>query len=214
MANDVVKNVKKNPLTKTPEFSVTKLSVLDDKQAQLVNIADNIVGGKFKPTDFVKTEADLRQLQRLFGQKRDLRSTIVNTMQDLGTLAAKDEFYQSMVKTSDDMIKQGERAVVYPTRLEAMKAFPNKTVIADPNGLRIQSTLQEDVWANPINGRFTTTEYDDALKFTEKLLMDNIAKNVVYQHLILLPKGITQINKTILGPFAHTRNFLTSSLFH
>jgi hypothetical protein len=43
--------------------------------------------------------------------------------------------------------------------------------------------------------------------------MDNIAKNVVYQHLILLPKGITQINKTILGPFAHTRNFLTSSVF-
>jgi hypothetical protein len=215
MANDVVKrgNLKQNPLTKTPEFSVTKLSVLDDKQAQLVNIADNIVGGKFKPTDFVKTEADLRQLQRLFGQKRDLRSTIVNTMQDLGTLAAKDEFYQSMVKTSDDMIKQGERAVVYPTRLEAMKAFPNRTVIADPNGLRIQSTLQEDVWANPINGRFTTTEYDDALKFTEKLLMDNIAKNVVYQHLILLPKGITQINKTILGPFAHTRNFLTSAVF-
>ena len=213
MVNDVIKNVKLNPLTKTPEFIVSKLSVLDDKQSQLVNIADNIIGGKFKPTDFVKTEADLRQLQRLFGQKRDLRSTIINTMQDLGTLAGKDEFYQNMLKTSDDLIKQGERGIAYPTRLEAMKAFPNKTVIADPTGLRIQSSLQEDVWANPLNGRFTTTEYNDALKFTEELLMDNIAKNVVYQHLILIPKGLTQISKTILGPFAHTRNFLTSSLF-
>jgi hypothetical protein len=213
MANDVVKNVKQNPLTKTPEFTVTKLSVLDDKQAQLVNIADNVAGGKFKPTDFVKTEADLRQLQRLFGQKRDLRSTIVNTMQDLGTLAAKDEFYQNMLKTSDDMIKQGERGIAYPTRLEAMKAFPNRTVIADPTGLKIQSPLKEDVWANPLNGRFTTTEYDDALKFAEKILFDDIAKNVVYQHLILIPKGLTQISKTILGPLAHTRNFLTSSLF-
>jgi hypothetical protein len=214
MANNVVKrgNLKQNPLTKTPEFIVSRLSILDDKQSQLVNIADNIVGGKFKPTDFVKTEADLRQLQRLFGQKRDIRSTIVNTMQDLGTLAAKDEFYQNMLKTSDDMIKQGERGIAYPTRIEAEKAFPNKTVIADP-GLEIQSALKEDVWANPINGRFTTTEYDDALKFTETLLMDNIAKNVVYQHLILIPKGITQINKTILGQFAHTRNFATSALF-
>jgi len=212
MANNIVKNVKLNPLTKTPEFIVSRLSVLDDKQSQLVNIADNIIGGRFKPTDFVKTEADLRQLQRLFGQKRDLRSTIVNTMQDLGTLTAKDEFYQSMLNTSDDLVKRGERGIAYPTRIEAEKAFPTKIVIEDP-GLKIQSSLQEDVWANPINGRFTTTEYDDALKFTENLLMDNVAKNIVYQHLILIPKGLTQISKTILGPYAHTRNFLTSSLF-
>jgi len=213
MVKDVVKNVKLNPLTKTPEFTVTKLSALDDKQTQLVNIADNVVGGKFKPTDFVKTESDLRQLQRLFGQKRDLRSTIVNTMQDLGTLAAKDEFYQNMLKTSEDLIKQGERSITYPTRRQAMAAFPNKVVIADPNGLKIQSPLKEDIWTNPINGRFTTTEYADALKFAESILFDDIAKNVVYQHLILIPKGLTQISKTILGPFSHTRNFLTSSLF-
>jgi hypothetical protein len=213
MVKDVINNIQPNPLTKTPQFTISRLSVLDDKATQLVNIADNIVGGKFKPTSFVKTKEDLKQLQNLFGQKKDLRNTITNTMQDLGTLMAKDEFYQNILKTSEDLIKEGKRSIVYPTHLEAVRNFPNKTIISSETGLTLQSPLKEDILVNPLNGKFTTTEYRDALNFTENLLMDNIAKNVFYQNLLLVPKGLTQISKTVLSPFATTRNFLTSSLF-
>ncbi|MGA1113249.1 MAG: hypothetical protein ACO3T3_05960, partial [Candidatus Pelagibacter sp.] len=68
IVDDVIKNVRINDLTKTPEFFLTKLSALDDSATQLVNIADNIQGGRFKPTDLIKTEKELRAFQRLFGQ--------------------------------------------------------------------------------------------------------------------------------------------------
>jgi hypothetical protein len=44
-------------------------------------------------------------------------------------------------------------------------------------------------------------------------MTDGFAKNVIYQHLFLIPKGLTQISKTILGPFTHARNFITSAQF-
>ena len=41
----------------------------------------------------------------------------------------------------------------------------------------------------------------------------NLLKMLFYKHLVLIPKGATQISKTILGPFTHTRNFVGSSIF-
>jgi len=213
LVNDVIKNVRLNPLTKTPEFPLTQLSVLDDTATQLINIADNVKGGKFKPTTLIQSEKDLRAFQRFFGQKRDLRNTIINTMADLSTLAAKDDFYNGILKMSDELIANGERAVIYPTRLEALRNLRNQPIIADKNGLQITNPLGEAVYTNPLNGRFTSQELKDALQFGEKLLFDKLAQDVVYQHLFLIPKGLTQISKTILGPFTHARNFITASQF-
>jgi hypothetical protein len=53
---DIYKNIEFNDLTKTPQFPLTLFSVLDDKATQLINIADNIKGGKFKPTSLIQSE--------------------------------------------------------------------------------------------------------------------------------------------------------------
>ena len=212
MVDDIIKNVRINPLTKTPEFPLTRLSMLDDTATQLVNIADNTKGGKFIPSELIKTSADLRNLQRLFGQKRDVRNTIINTINDLSNLVAKDKFYSNMDEVSQALIKEGKPAIVYPTRLQALRNMPNQNVIADKNGLQIKSPLGEEAYTNPLNGKFTSVPFAEALKFAEKIPFDNLTKNIFYQHLILVPKGITQISKTILSPFTHTRNFFGSSI--
>lgn len=211
--DDVFNNISFNPITKTPEFPLTVLSVLDDNATQIINIADNIKGGQFKASTLIKSEADLRAFQRFYGQKRDLRNTIINTMSDLATLTAKDNFYNTIAKSSDDLIANGERAVVYPTRMQALRGLPNQKIIADKNGLQIKSPLGESVYTNPLNGKFTSQEWKDALTFSEKLITDDFAKNVIWQHAVLIPKGLTQISKTILGPFTHTRNFITAGQF-
>jgi hypothetical protein len=213
LVTDIIKNVRLNPLTKTPEFFLTKSSVLDDVQTQLINISDNIKGGKFQPTDLIKTKADLRAFQRFFGQKRDIRNTIVNTMQDLSTLAARDGFYNGVLQESKELIKQGKRAVVYPTRIEALRAFPNQNVTKNPNGLQIKSPLGDDIYTNPLNGKFTSEPFENALKFSERNAFTELGKGIIWQHLVLIPKGGIQIAKTILSPFTHTRNFFTSAQF-
>jgi len=210
---DILTNVRMNTSTLTPEFQLTKLSALDDVATQNYNIAENFVGGKFKPNELIKTEKDLRAFNRFFGQKRDLRNTIINTMHDLSTLAARDNMYNNIKALSDQLVKEGKQAIVYPTRNQALSQFRFQPVIADKNGLRITSPLGESAYANPLNGKFTSQAFADALKFQEKILFDKLAKDIVYQHLVLIPKGLTQISKTILGPFTHTRNFITSASF-
>jgi hypothetical protein len=187
--------------------------MLDDTATQLVNIADNIKGGKFIPSELIKTPADLRNLQRLFGQKRDVRNTIINTINDLSNLVAKDKFYSNVDELSQALIKEGKPAVVYPTRLQALRNIPNQNIIADKNGLQIKSPLGEEAYTNPLNGKFTSVDFAEALKFAEKIPFDSLTKNALYRHLILVPKGMTQISKTILSPFTHTRNFIGSSIF-
>ena len=213
LVSDVIKNVRMNPLTKTPEFPMTVLSVLDDNATQLINIADNVKGGQFKPTTLIQAESDLRAFQRFFGQKRDLRNTIINTMSDLSALVSKDKFYNDIYNQSKRLIEAGERATVYPTRIEAIRNLRNQNIIADKQGLQLKSPLGESVYTNPLNGQFTSQEFKDALQFSEKIMFDDLAKSTVYKNLFLIPKGLTQISKTILGPFTHARNFFTASQF-
>ena len=210
--NDIISNVTYNEVTKTPQFIIGEQSVLSDKGTQLINIADNIKGGKFKPTEFIKTPEDLRSFQRLFGQKRDIRNSIVNVMEDLATLDARNKFYDNVLKLSDDAIKNGERGIVYPTYNDAVVNLPNRPIIKNKNGLQIKSPLGEDVYTNPLNGKFTSKEFADALNFNERTIFDPLLKSVLYQHLVLVPKGVFQISKTILGPVSHIRNFVGNSV--
>jgi len=213
MVDDIIKNVKINEVTNTPQFYLTKSSLLDDGQTQLINIANSIKGKKFVPNELIKTPADLKNLQRLFGQKKDVRNTIINTINDLSSLVAKDKFYSNIDELSQRLIKEGKPAVVYPTRSEALKNLKNQTIITNPNGLQIKSPLGEEAYTNPLNRKFTSVDFEEALKFAEKIPFESLTKNALYRHLVLIPKVMTQIAKTVLNPFTQIKNFTTSSIF-
>jgi hypothetical protein len=44
-------------------------------------------------------------------------------MSDLSGMVAKNRFYQSILDKSKELIANGERAVVYPTRLQALNGL-------------------------------------------------------------------------------------------
>ena len=213
----IIKNAKKDPLTGSPEFPLYNQSAMAEDGVQYINMAKSFEGGKFRPGEFFKTEKDIRSFQRLFGQKRDLRNTIINTMTDLATLTSKDEFYNNMLNINDRLIKEGRPGIFYPTPTAARTGLRNviggQDIITTKGGLNIKSPIGEDYYTNPLNGKYTSKPYADALNFSEKILFDKLAKDIVYQHLVLIPKGLTQISKTILGPFTHTRNFITQAEF-
>ena len=213
----ILKEVRRDKTTGAPEFPLFDQSILAEEGIQYINMAKSFEGGKFKPSDFFKTEGDVRTFQRLFGQKRDLRNTIINTMSDLATLTAKDTFYNNILKINDDLIKQGRPGVFYSSPTAARTGLRNliggDDIITTRGGLNIKSPIGEDFYTNPLNGKFTSKSYSDALNFSEKVLFDEIARNTWYQHFVLIPKGATQISKTVLGPFTHTRNFITQGQF-
>ena len=51
-----------------------------------------------------------------------------------------------------------------------------------------------------------------ALTFGDKLPLSGITKSLAYRYMFLIPKGLTQFGKTVLGPFTHGRNFTSGAV--
>jgi hypothetical protein len=64
---------------------------------------------------------------------------------------------------------------------------------------------------NPINGKVAMADYADS--FMETVNANKSIPRQLYNNLILYPKGMSQMAKTILAPFTHARNFLSATAF-
>ena len=216
---DILKNVKLDPLSKKPVFTINSFSPFggDTTEAtQAINIGDSFKGGDFKPTKFFKTQKDLDTYLKLFGEKMpDVRTVIANTMTDLGTLVSKDNFYNGILEKNNELIKNGERGILYSDRLTAQTELPNKDIILDKNGIQIESSLK-NIYSNPINGLFTSEDWKKALTFNDKMISDELSKNILwrtYKSFFLLPKASVQLSKTIFNQFTHMKVFVANHLF-
>ena len=152
---------------------------------------------------------DLNSLKKLFGSYKNANQAITNTMADLAGVKARDTFFNNIKKQSAEMIKRGERGVVYPTYAAAQKAFPHQKIIKNPNGLKLSAGLPDEMYTSPLDGMFTTKEFAEGLKLLDDQALNSITKNFAYRWLVMIPKGLGQMGKTVLGPFTHSRNFFS-----
>jgi hypothetical protein len=79
-------------------------------------------------------------------------------MQALAGVSARDEFYNTILKNGK---------LVFDTPGAARNALPNREIMRGRNGLQIKSPLGEQVYTNPLNGKFTSQEFADAIQFAE-----------------------------------------------
>ena len=45
--------------------------------------------------------------------------------------------------------------------------------------MQIKSPLGEEIYTNPLNGKFTSSEFEEAIKFAEKMPLDGLMKSNV-----------------------------------
>ena len=64
---------------------------------------------------------------------------------------------------------------------------------------------------NPLNGKVALKDYAES--FTDVTNIPKSFARQMYNNLILYPKGMSQMSKTILAPFTHARNFLSATAF-
>jgi hypothetical protein len=211
VVNNILKRVTKNPVTNTPEFPIGSVNILDDKAIQIVNIGDNITaGGKFKATKeggLIQTKSDLQAFNNLFGSYNDAKNTIYNVMTDLGEIVARDNFYTSLLKENDLLLKSGERALFYPSYNSALAKLPFQE-ISKP--LKLRTKLSDEVYTSPLDGMFTTKNWAEAINVGDQIIGSGLTRSLPYRALMLIPKGVSQAGKTILGPFTHMRNFFSA----
>ena len=216
IVNNILKNMEINPINKQPTFPLGTANILDDKSVIIKNIGENITaGGKFKADKIgglIQTKSDLQAFKNLFGEYKNAKKLIYNTMGDLANIRARDNFYNFLKQSSDAEIAQGGRGIFRKTYDEARQAFPNKEIIKDPRGLKLQTRLSDELYTSPLDGLYTTKEWADSIKLGDELVSSGLTKSAAYRYLVLLPKGLTQIGKTVLGPLTQMRNFSSSFL--
>ena len=220
LVNDITKNAFKDKTTNALVFDIGEMSALADKPVQRVNIGNYITSGKFKPDGkggLIQTKSDLQAFTKLFGEYKNAQNGIYNVMTDLSETVARDNFYTDLIKSSDDIAKQlkagadpGQigRPIFFKTYNEAVTNLPYQEIIKQP--LKLKTRLPDTVYASPLDGYFTTVPYAEAIRVGDALVGSGITRNFWWRTINLIPKGLSQAAKTILGPFTHMRNFFSS----
>ena len=83
--------------------------------------------------------------------------------------------------------------------------------IDDDAVVRLKANDDIQQLINPLQGKVALKDYAQAFQSTQ-----NATKSFprqIYNGLILYPKGLSQMSKTILAPFTHARNFISATAF-
>jgi len=135
-------------------------------------------------------------------------------MSDLSGILARDNFYSRIIKDSDEAIKATGKdvgiGVVRNTYDEARIAFPNKEIITNDKGLKLKSGLNEEIYTSPLDGKFTTKEWAEAIIRGDEIVNSGLTSSAAWRYLNMLPKGLVQIGKTVLGPLTSARNIASN----
>jgi hypothetical protein len=209
LVNSILKGARISSETKAPVFKFAQTDPLGTKRQVLVDLSNSFVNGKFTPTELIKTRKEFESFQKFFGARQDPRTSIINVMGDLSEFAAKDKFANNIGDISKNLVKSQQRAIVYDTELEAARAFNPKGTptnwVKEIVPLDIESKIGS-VYTNPLNNKFTTREWSEALKFTEKLPLEWLNDKTWYRWALVAPKAMVSTAKTVLSVFAHIKN--------
>ena len=212
VVNNILKRVTKDPVTRTPSFPIGTVNILDDAAVQIKSMSENVTGGgKFKADKtggLIQTKSDLAAFNTLFGKYKNAKNTIYNVMTDLADIVSRDKFYTQLLRDSEALLAKGERPLFYKSYNEALKNLPYQEIIRAP--LKLNTRLSDQVYSSPLDGLFTSKSWAESIKQGDEILGSALTRSLPYRAMLLIPKGISQAGKTILGPFTHLRNFFSA----
>jgi len=213
IVNSIIKRAQIDKATGAPIFKFPAQGALRDKQMITKNIAENITGGgKFKADPkggLIRSAKDLTAFKKLFGNYQNADNIMANVTADFANIAARDTFYNNMKTLSKGMERKGMRGMVYDSWAKASKALPEQEIVPLTN---LPNKLGEEVYTNPLATMWTSADIKMGLMDGIQNSLGSITKNVIYQYAVMLPKGLVQAGKTVLGPFTHARNFSSGAV--
>ena len=223
LVNDLTKNAFKDKSTNALVFDIGEMSALADAPVQRVNIGKYITTGKFKPDGaggLIQKESDLTAFKKLFGEYRNAQKGIYNVASELAEVVSRDKFYTELLADSNRIaaaIKQGNpdiiknqigRPIFYKNYNDAVINLPNTQISKTP--LSLKSGLPETINKSPLDGYFTRADFAEAIRVGDAVVGSPLTRSLAWRLGMLIPKGLSQAAKTILGPFTHARNFFSS----
>ena len=225
---------------KVPDFFVNR-TVLDEtlqrRTAQpLVSIGELAIKGQPES----KASKELRgAFEDLFGKQRNPMQTIIGATAKLSMLTRRNMFYRDLLKKNDEVAElfrsgqsnvkpflarsEDEARELFGTDYQLVEVIdPGKKLTIDA-GKAAKETRREllerrgeaAAATNPFSESqfFARPGVAKALKDTGITQQEPGMIGQLYQSLVLYPKGLSQVAKTILSPVTHMRNFVSASFF-
>ena len=106
---------------------------------------------------------------------------------------------------ADDLVKSGEARTIDEA----------ESILSDPNKFKKVEieTRPELSGMSSLEGKYVRApEYDAMFDVTSNWL-NNTDIGAAYRYMLLVPKGASQVAKTILSPLTHVRNFISAGAF-
>jgi hypothetical protein len=169
-----------------------------------------------------------KAFRQLFGEITDVRHSIYEGMSRLSTIARKNQMYEDML-TADAIAKAkvtvdtpfGKRGFFHDSELDAKAAFGTNVKIV-PLDKYIQNDFKGGAMVNALQNKWTTEAIAEGFSNTSKI--QNFMRGEsggplgetaswLYRNLVLLPKAVSQYNKTILSVPTQIKNFLANGAF-
>ena len=241
-AEEIVANAIKNPnlpkgfrldkpsdvIFQVPDFFVNR-TVLDETLTRRTNQPLVSIG------EIAKKE-DRQVFEELFGKQRNPMQTIIGATAKLSMLTRRNMFYKDLLKKNEELAQAyfDGKSTVKPflarSEDEARELFgtdavpvevidPNKKLVVDAGkGVKKERITKEGAAVAATNpfaegAFFARPGVAKALKDTSISQEAPGMIGQLYQSLVLYPKGLSQVAKTILSPVTHMRNFVSASFF-
>jgi len=167
--------------------------------------------------------------RELFGEINDPRYSIFNAMTNLSSVARTATYLDDINQQNAKVQQAGGRGFFWDTEDIAKEAVQSPTtgIQIVPIDNVVQKLPGGNSIANPLAGKFTTKEIADGIKNANDIGAGltsvirgregaNPAEKAVtwfYRNLLLFPKGISQLAKTVLSIPTHLRNFFSAGAF-
>ena len=183
---------------KVPDFFINR-TTLDDA----------VFKGRVVATQLAK-EGDRKIIDALLGKTKNPMQTILAGTSKLSLIVRRNEFFDDLIKKSDQLKADKKLPMFADTEEEAFALFGRQKVkeIRIDLGKRLQVGEQ-----NPLNGKWAPEGIADALEKTSSTIKDLSMGERMYYSFALYPKAASQIAKTILSPVTHLRNFISAGAF-
>jgi hypothetical protein len=187
-----------DPIFQVPDFFVNNTSAKD---------VTNFKG--IASLSQITKQADREVFEELLGKTKNPMQTILGGTSRLSLITRRNEFFDSLVKKSDELKSQGKTPILVDTYDDAIREFGD-----DFRKINIDPAKQLEAGStNPINGKFAKNGVAEALEKTNANNRNSSGFMRVYENLFLYPKATSQIAKTILSPVTHLRNFISAGAF-
>ena len=160
-----------------PDFFLNKTVMSDLEFKGIVKLSD-------------VTDESKKVIENLLGKVEDPTQTILGGTARLSMITRRNEFFDDLIKSSDEAQAAGKTGFFYDDELQAVAAFGRdnvRKVNMDPN-----KSLEAGV-TNPLNGKFAHKGVADALEETSQSILGEGALNNVYSNFILYPKAASQL---------------------